>query len=101
MFTLGYFSGAKELIPSGWNVVDEDKNYPSLASRAPQTEELRDDSPDGFEVTSGRAGSDSSTEDDQPRTNDFSGQTRMNDESSDEDELSAPSVPKVSWISII
>ncbi|KAF4635752.1 hypothetical protein G7Y89_g2337 [Cudoniella acicularis] len=92
LFELGYFGGGKELIPSGWNVVDEDKAYPSLASRMPQVPSTVDDSLNGFEAGNGQAQSDSSGDDDNFATNGFSNQTRMNDEeSSDEDELAQSS----------
>jgi hypothetical protein len=94
MFALGYFSGSKEMIPSGWNVVDDDKTYPSLESRAPPLAQSFGDSPDGFESSNGRSRSESSVEDDTFQSGPYSTQTRMNDESSSEDEL-AGAPPKV------
>ncbi|KAH6668752.1 hypothetical protein B0J14DRAFT_566408 [Halenospora varia] len=82
MFRLHYFGSGKELIPNGWNIVDEDKNYPTLESRAPKTEETTN----GFDMTNGRASSHSSDEDNFEK-GESSIQTRMNDESSEEDEL--------------
>lgn len=88
MFEVGYFAGSKEMIPSGWNVVDEDKTYASISSRNPQVQQAIDeDSGTGFE--DGRAGSESSEEDlyrSNATSNDFSSTTRMVDETSDEDE---------------
>lgn len=94
MFSLGYFSTSKELIPTGWNAVDEEKVYPTLSSRVPQPQ--REDSIDSFE--DGPAGSDSDEGNNFRRgSGGYSEQTRMNDESSEEDELAAaPSVPRVS-----
>lgn len=87
IFELGYFSGAKEMIPTGWSSVDDDKVYPSLSSRAPQTPEPLDEDPSNpFENDNGR--SDSESSDEGFRDNDFAKppNTRMTEESSDEDE---------------
>ena len=97
MFDIGYFTGSKEMIPSGWNVVDEDKIYPPISSRNPQVyQPIDDDSGNGFE--DGRAGSESSDDELYPGTsNAFSSTTRMVDETSDEDDdVIAPSIPRVS-----
>lgn len=99
MFDIGYFAGSKEMIPSGWNVVDEDKTYPSISSRNPQVyQPIDEDSGNGFE--DGRAGSESSEEGLYPSTstsNGFSSTTRMVEETSDEDEDVIPAVvPRVS-----
>jgi ubiquitin carboxyl-terminal hydrolase 4/11 len=96
LFNLGYFSTSNELIPTGWNPVDEDKTYPTLSSRIPEPREMRHGSLDSYE--DGRTGSDSDEGDDfRRRSNGFSEQTRMNDESSEEDELAAaPTVARVS-----
>lgn len=87
MFEMGYFSGAKEQVPAGWGAVDEDKEFPRLASRDPKTSETPDEAE--ADTTMGTAnspsdvGSDEANEADalQPAT------TRMNEESSDEDEI--------------
>jgi ubiquitin carboxyl-terminal hydrolase 4/11/15 len=99
MFELGFFSGSKEMIPSGWNVVDEDKTYPKVSSRNPQVyQRIDEDSGNGFE--DGRAGSESSEDGLYPsngNNNAFSTTTRMVDETSDEDEDVIPAVvPRVS-----
>jgi ubiquitin carboxyl-terminal hydrolase 4/11/15 len=95
MFSLNYFSTPKEMIPTGWNSIDEDKAYPTLASRAPEPQ-MRDSSLDSYD--DGRSGSTSDADDDSSRQNGFSGQTRMNEESSEEDEAaSAPTVARVSF----
>lgn len=98
LFDLCYLSGSgKELIPTGWNVLDEDKAYPRLASRNPQVSQNADELDDDFEMTNGRAASHSSNEDSDSRIGTLSGTTRMVDEEeSDEDEL-ASGPAKVSW----
>jgi ubiquitin carboxyl-terminal hydrolase 4/11/15 len=102
MFEIGFFAGSKEMIPSGWNVVDEDKIYPSISSRNPQVyQPIDEDSGNGFE--DGRAGSESSEEGvytSNSTSNGFSSATRMVDETSDEDEDVIPArAPQVSYYS--
>ena len=83
MFTLNYFApSGGEIIPTGWNVIDEDKTYPTLASRNPQIRQSPDsDSMSGYEGINGHNNSDySETETFRPVAN-----TRMNEESSDDD----------------
>ena len=95
MFELCYFS-SNELVPAGWQAVDEDKNFPRISSRAPQQSE---DSGYDHDMTNGRAASESSNEDDSFSHGNYSSITRMNDddEESDEDELApAPVVSRVS-----
>ncbi|TVY17333.1 putative ubiquitin carboxyl-terminal hydrolase 12, partial [Lachnellula arida] len=95
LFTLGYFSTPNEPIPTGWNPVDEEKTYPTLSSRMPEPRDMRDGSSDSF--GDGHTGSDSDEADSFQRrsSNGFAGQTRMNDESSEEDEIAAaPTVPR-------
>ena len=99
MFDLGYFTGSKELVPSGWNIVDDDKTYPTLSSRNPQLQQsLDEESGNDYDMTNGRAGSESSTDEDNYSSNHFSSNTRMTEEeTSDEDELvSNPQPPRVS-----
>jgi hypothetical protein len=88
LFDLGYFKGSKEMVPTGWQEVDEDKTYPTLASRNPQLQQATEED---FEMTNGHNGSEISDEDDNldGTQNAYSTKTRMNDESS-EDELSRP-----------
>lgn len=84
MFTLGYFVGSKEMVPTGWHTVDEDKIYPTLSSRNPQiSQSLDSSSMSGYEVSNGRAGSESSEFDNYHA--DGASNTRMTEESSDED----------------
>jgi ubiquitin carboxyl-terminal hydrolase 4/11/15 len=98
MFDIGYFAGSKEMIPSGWNVVDEDKNYPSISTRNPQVyQPVEEDPGNGFE--DGRAGSESSEDGlySNGTSNGFSSTTRMVEETSDEDDDVIPAVaPRVS-----
>jgi ubiquitin carboxyl-terminal hydrolase 4/11 len=101
MFDLGYFTGSKELVPSGWNIVDDDKTYPTLSSRNPQLQQSHDDeSGNDYDMTDGRAGSESSNDGDNYSSNHFSDNTRMTEEeTSDEDELvSNPQPPRVSQL---
>lgn len=87
MFQLKYFRNSNHLLPTGWAEVDENQAYPSLASRAPQIH-------DGESVPSTDSTESESDEDEDQPTNIY-GATRMNDESSDEDELSGPTPPPI------
>ncbi|KAF8861355.1 UCH-domain-containing protein [Acephala macrosclerotiorum] len=89
MFEVGYFSGAKEMIPTGWNVVDDDKAYPNINTRAPQPQVSNDDETGSeHRSSSGRAQSD--TSEDEAYSNGASVSTRMVEESSDEDAAPPP-----------
>lgn len=60
LFELCYFS-TKEPVPTGWNIVDDDKAYPTLASRNPPEPEWNDEeSSYGSEARNSRAGSEDS-----------------------------------------
>lgn len=72
----------------GWNTIDEDKAYPRLSSRSPQIPQTADESDYDHDMTNGRSASETSNEDGTP--NIYSSTTRMNDESSEEDELALP-----------
>lgn len=93
MFELRYFTGAKELVPCGWQSNDEDKQFPLLSSRNPQLQQAIPDAVNDYDMTNGQ-GSEGSDEDDALSNNTISN-TRMTEESSDEDEL-APRAPFVS-----
>jgi ubiquitin carboxyl-terminal hydrolase 4/11 len=103
LFELSYFTSAKELVPVGWGSVDEDKDYPKLSSRDLQAlhSMQEDDQPqDDYEMPNGRTQSEASSdveEDDAPQ---LIGPTRMNEESSDEDEPAAPA-PNISRVRIL
>lgn len=91
MFQIGYFSDKKEMIPSGWNVIDEDKVYPLISSRNPQARQpLEDESSNGYEPANGNDDSDFYSDRDNSYNNSFQPSTRMNEESSEEDEDAAP-----------
>jgi ubiquitin carboxyl-terminal hydrolase 4/11/15 len=91
MFELCYFTSVKEMIPSGWNVVDEDKTYATLSSRNPQLQQpVDDESSNGYELANGR-GSSASSEDSTYQDTADSSNTRMVDESSEDDEPVAAS----------
>ncbi|KAG9244656.1 hypothetical protein BJ878DRAFT_542082 [Calycina marina] len=85
MFQLKYFKGNNQLLPTGWTAVDEDKTYPTLASRVPQVEV---DEPV-------RQSDGSEPESDEDEDDHVASATRMMEESSDEDELSGPTPPRV------
>ena len=90
LFEMHYFQGSKELVPTGWQAVDEDKTYPTLSSRnVQQPSDVDQESTNDFEMTSGPAGSESSDEDDDSSSPGFDSSTRIVDESS-EDEHSNP-----------
>lgn len=89
LFTLGYFQGVRELVPTGWNQVDDEKTYPTLASRSPQIYQTGDESGNDFEMSGGQTGSETSNDDDNSNENIYGSTTRMNEES-DEDELALP-----------
>lgn len=93
-FNIGYFAGSKEMVPTGWHTVDEDKTYPYLSSRNPQLAQSHDTSSmSGYEASNGRAGSEGSED----NFHAGAANTRMNDESSDEDEeIPAIAKPRVS-----
>jgi hypothetical protein len=101
LFDLGYFHGAKELVPSGWGEIDEDKSYPTLASRSPQLHHtMEDESSNEYDMASARAGSESSNDADLDHQHAFASTTRMNEES-DEDELAADPVNNNQRVSLI
>lgn len=83
------------MIPTGWNSIDEDKAYPRLSSRMPELHQTRESSLDSHE--DGPTSSESDEDSTFGRDDDgLSKQTRMNDESSEEDELQGPTVSRVS-----
>ncbi|KAM3068068.1 hypothetical protein ACMFMG_011116 [Clarireedia jacksonii] len=60
LFELCYFS-TREPVPTGWSIVDDDKAYPTLASRNPPEPESNDEeSSYGSEARNSRAGSEDS-----------------------------------------
>jgi hypothetical protein len=87
LFDLCYFVG-KELVPTGWNYVDEDKTYPSLLSRNPQVSQTADESDNDHDMTNGRATSESS-EDGSPPVHSLPNTTRMTEEDESDDEIAS------------
>lgn len=87
LFELSYFRGNNELVPTGWNVLNEDKKYPLLSTRAPirrEAVEVDDKQAHSFVSTNLQSDAESSEEDveDIPQL----APTRMNEESSDDDD---------------
>lgn len=97
MFTVGFFSIPKEMIPTGWNVIDEDKIYPNINTRAPQPEASEDEARSEAQSSNGLPQSESG-EEDEYSSNGITTATRMVEES-DEDEDAAPPPPPVSKVS--
>ena len=96
LFDLHYFIGMKELVPTGWQAVDEDRTYSTLSSRNLQPHSDGDEeSANDFEMTNGPAGSESSDEDDDDSSPGLGNSTRTVEESSEEDELTHPIAPRV------
>ncbi|KAI9731265.1 MAG: CSN-associated deubiquitinating enzyme Ubp12 [Claussenomyces sp. TS43310] len=93
LFDLSYYSGTKELVPVGWNVVDEDKEFSSLSSREPH--QTVEDPEDSSSESNQGTGLETSTNDNEVDVFPQPSNTRMNEESSDEDEIAhSVSVPR-------
>lgn len=92
MFSVGFFSNAKEVIPTGWLVVDEDKEFANISTRVPQQPEVEDEVRSEAHSSNGLHRSDSGDDDEYPSNGDLAA-TRMADES-DEDEAVPPPVSK-------
>jgi ubiquitin carboxyl-terminal hydrolase 4/11/15 len=90
IFELSYFGNNKEVIPSGWSVVDEEKRFPRLSTRLPVVHEAvevdDDEQTNGFAPNFNQRSDGESSEDDISDTPQLA-PTRMNEESSDEDDL--------------
>jgi ubiquitin carboxyl-terminal hydrolase 4/11/15 len=89
LFELSYFTSKKEVVPTGWGVVDEEKLYPRLSSRIPVVQdavEVDDEASSGF-VSKNPQGSDGESSEDDIGDIPQLAPTRMNEESSDDDEL--------------
>lgn len=89
MFELSYFCDRSEVVPSGWNQVQDRQEYPKLSSRAPEDSSSDHDTSGPSPLTNGGDSDAESTSDKQSVT-DAAAPTRMNDESSEEDEPSRP-----------
>lgn len=91
LFDLGYFQGTKETVPTGWQQVDDDKTFPTLASRNPQLQQQTTE--EDYEMESGQNGSESGNEDNPFHQSDreaFSSTTHMNEDSSEEEPSNPP-----------
>ncbi|TAQ84249.1 hypothetical protein B7494_g7427 [Chlorociboria aeruginascens] len=94
MFDLCYFQGSKEeLVPSGWNIVNDDKIFPTLSSRNPHLQHTMDDDSVDHDMRNDHSGSETSNEDDGLNDLTYSSTTRMNEESS-EDELNGTGISR-------
>ena len=92
LFSLSYFTEPNSFLASGMHSVSEDKEYPKLSSRVPDTA-ASDDALDN--ATNGTASNEDSSSDEVSRQSGDSPLTRMNDESDDED---VSPVVKVSFV---
>ncbi|RYP15060.1 hypothetical protein DL765_005954 [Monosporascus sp. GIB2] len=95
LFELCYFSEGGAWLPSGQNSLNEDKDLPKLSSRAPPETASSEDQFDN--VTNGTASNEESSSDETSRPSIEMPQTRMTEESDDEDNNFAvkvcPNVP--------
>lgn len=89
LFELSYFASKKDVVPTGWGVVDEEKIYPRLSSRIPVVQEaveVDEEQSNGF-ASNNLQGSDGESSEDDIGNIPQLAPTRMNEESSDEDDL--------------
>lgn len=89
LFELSYFTSKKDVVPTGWGVVDEEKIYPRLSSRIPVAQdavEVDDEGSAGFASNNVQGSDGESSEDDIGDIPQLA-PTRMNEESSDDDDL--------------
>ncbi len=89
IFDLSYFGNNKEVIPTGWNVVDEERRFPLLSTRLPvahEAVEADDGESNVFGSSSVQRSDGESSESDIGDIPQLA-PTRMNEESSEEDEL--------------
>ena len=99
LFELGYFPGGGELVPTGWQSVDNNKALPRLSDRIPEAHTVEEEqeeeegadraSPESWNSTT--TDNDASSNEDDNASRPDAGQTRMVDESSEED--ASPTVP--------
>jgi hypothetical protein len=89
------------MVPTGWTAVDDDKTYLPLEDRVPKGKRPPGNDSEEFEMESPRANSESSNENDSSPSDVKSNQTRMNEESSEEDELVRPQPTRVSLTCLI
>lgn len=100
LFTIGFFSGTKELIPNGWQSVNDETIYPNINTRAPQQPETVEDEPRSEARSNNGLPRSESGDDDEYPSNGIMTTTRMAEES-DEDDAAPPPVSKVSSLNLI
>lgn len=83
MFEIGYCKGTKEIIPSGWNIIDEDKIYPSISSRLCQPSQTIDGEVIENEDSDSRITSSETSDEDSAN---FSGASNLNEDSESDDD---------------
>ncbi|KAK8089997.1 ubiquitin specific peptidase 11 [Apiospora hydei] len=82
MFDLSYWTEGGQLLANGMNAVSEDKDYPKLSSR--MVDPALEDAPDN--ATNGTASNEDSSSDELSRPNLSNHQTRMAEESEEDDQ---------------
>ncbi|MBE3049431.1 hypothetical protein IMZ48_44420 [Candidatus Bathyarchaeota archaeon] len=91
MFEMGYFrdttKNADGVVATGWGVVDDNKQYPTIASRLPESDAPADQDSPSNESWNNANGSDNESGSDGTPSNVLP-QTRMADESSEEETVS-------------
>ncbi|CAJ2509958.1 Uu.00g058580.m01.CDS01 [Anthostomella pinea] len=92
LFAMGYFSENGTHLPTGFNTVSDDKEYPSLSSRAQPESPSSEDQDDN--ATNGTASNDDSSSDEVSRPSTNTPPTRMNDESDDDSPYQITKVTK-------
>ncbi|KAI9815446.1 MAG: CSN-associated deubiquitinating enzyme Ubp12 [Pycnora praestabilis] len=94
MFEIQYFKASNELVPTGWNNLSEDKEYPTIASRLPPPQPSLRPVPSTSNNHHAMPGDDSSSEsdediDDVPEFSHNAAQIRDPDADSDSEDLPA------------
>ena len=82
MFSICYWTEGGVWLPTGQNSLSDDREYPKLASRAPETASSEDQLDNG---TNGTASNEESSSDEASRPSGDVPQTRMIDESDEDD----------------
>lgn len=99
MFEIGYCKGTKEIIPSGWNIIDEDKIYPSISSRLCQPSQTIDGEVIENEDSDSRITSSETSDEDSAN---FSGASNLNEDSESDDDPIFNNVSQVnSYLQIV
>lgn len=87
LFQLGYFSEGKTVVPTGWISVDEHRKFPTLQSRAPEPEVAEEEESAVQTDAADNLTSEEDSEDDAHNKTSEDAPTRMNEESSDDEQL--------------